>query len=86
MTEIKMVQIAGPVNIASETGSFENVRAVETTVAVVRKLLSTGGKKLRPGAVLDPSFVAKLSRDAKRVLCEQGYIELMPVSLELQKG
>jgi hypothetical protein len=80
-----MVQI-GPVNVDSATGSYAGTRAVETTVAIVRKPLRTAGKTLRPGTTLDPSFVSALSRQAKIALTEQGIIELIPVSLELIKG
>jgi hypothetical protein len=84
--EIKMVQIAGPVNIASEVGSYAGVRAKETTVAIVRRPMRVAGKIVSVGTVLDPAFVSLLPRDNRRVLIEQGIIELMPVSLELTKG
>jgi hypothetical protein len=81
-----MVQLAGPVNIDSETGTYEGVRAKETTVAVTRKPMTIGGKKVPVSTVLDPDFVSKLPRTNKQALVDGGYIELMPASLELVKG
>jgi hypothetical protein len=79
-----MVQI-NPVNIDSETGSYEGVRAKETTCAIVRKPMTIAGKRVKVATVLDPEFVKNLPKENKRALVENGYIELMPVSLELTK-
>jgi hypothetical protein len=43
-------------------------------------------QRVKVGTVLDPEFVSGLRRENKRALVENGYVELMPVSLELVKG
>jgi hypothetical protein len=80
-----MVQI-NPLNIDSATGGYSGTKAVETVCAITRKPMTIGGKKVPVSTVLDPDFVSKLPRTNKQALVDGGYIELMPVSLELVKG
>jgi hypothetical protein len=85
MDIIKIVQI-GPVNIASENNTYHGVRAKVTEVAVVKRTMMIGDKQVMAGTVLDPAFVGGLRRENRRALAENGYIELMPVSLELTRS